>query len=192
MNEEKPKGLIGKRFVILGLQGSGKSENAKYILRQYGDRAIVYDTLNEYEGFSRYVPEQNQSYPYCNLELDLFCDKYLYPNLNAYDLFVIDEANLYCPSKRPLPSSIMKINDYNRHYDLGFGVIARRATQLHTDLLELAHYLFIYRLTGVNDSKYLNAVVDGLGDEVASLQDYEFVLVLPDRTFSRQKPLSIM
>jgi hypothetical protein len=187
--------LSNKRFVILGLQGSGKTTQAKHILKSVKNH-IVYDVHHEYTGFNRYLVQYRQvRKPGDNkdpaiAELNSFVSQcVLLPG--QIRLFVLDEANRYCPNKYPLPSSILTLNDDNRHERIAFGVVARRAAQLHTDLVELAHYLFVYRLTGKNDYKYLEDIAEGLGDAVRALKDYHYVQVNPDRSFQVMPPVPV-
>jgi hypothetical protein len=187
--------LTNKRFVILGLQGSGKTTQAKHILGTVKNH-IVYDVHHEYQGFNRYFVENIQvRRPGDNndpaiAELNRFVTTcVLGPGLIR--LFVLDEANRYCPNKYPLPSSILTLNDDNRHDRIAFGAVARRAAQLNTDLIELAHYLFIYRLVGKNDWAFLESQSEGLGDAVRTLPDFHYCLVHPDRHFEVCKPVSV-
>jgi len=180
--------LKGRRFALLGLQGSGKTVNAKWILRHY-PRHLVYDPLKEYVGFNRYLPTYREYSLEAIAEINAAIQRFIFEKEGKLDLFVIDEANRYCPTRRPLPETIGQINDFNRHMNLGFGVIARRPVQLHTDLIELAHDLFIYRLKGKNDIAYLNELSDGLGEAVLSLQPYHFVHVNELRDFEICAPV---
>lgn len=187
--------LKDKRFVILGLQGSGKTTMAKHILGTVKNH-IVYDVHHEYQGFNRYFVENRQvrksgdNNDLAIAELNRFVTTcVLGPGLIR--LFVLDEANRYCPNKYPLPSSILTLNDDNRHESIAFGVVARRAAQLNTDLVELAHYLFIYRLTGKNDYQYLEDISQGLGDAVRALPDFHYCLVHPNRQYETCKPVPV-
>lgn len=183
--------LKGRRFALLGLQGSGKSVNAKWILRHY-PRHLVYDPLKEYVGFNRYLPAHRDYSLESIAEINAVVQKLVFANQGKLDLFVIDEANRYCPTRRPLPETIGQINDFNRHMNLGFGVIARRPVQLNADLIELAHDLFIYRLKGKNDIMYLDSLVDGLGNAVLSLKPYYFVHVNEFRDFEVCAPVAMV
>jgi len=180
--------LEGKRFVIFGLQGSGKTVLAKHILRQY-PKHLVYDTLNEYHNFNRYIPSHRQYSAEAIAEINTVIKKLVIPRRPS--IFVIDEANRFCPNRRPLPEQISKLNDFNRHYGIGFGVIARRPAQLHTDLTELAHYIFVFKLKGLNDIKYLNGLVYGLGDAVMNLEPYHFALVDENREVKICSPIPL-
>ena len=154
--------LKNKRFVILGLQGSGKSELAKAILKTEPNH-LIYDVHHEHKGFNRYLVECKQvlnpgkaSDPGI-AELNRVTTQVVL-NSGQIRLYLIDEANRYCPSKYPLPGAILQLNDDQRHDRIAFGSIARRAVQLNTDLMELAHYIFIFRLPGKNDCQYLEGV----------------------------------
>ena len=180
--------LTDKRFVILGLQGTGKTYLAKYFLK-HNAASIVYDTLGEYQGSNRYIVKYRQNSPEAIEELDTFIAKIVVAS-GKIRLFVIDEANRFCPPKpAPLPDGVLELNDFQRHYKISFGTIARRPTQLHTDLVELAHYIFIFQLKGKNDLLYLNALADGLGDSVLSLPEYHFTIVYPNHTFEVHAPI---
>ena len=54
--------------------------------------------------------------------------------------------------------------------------MARRPVQFHTDIVELADFLFIFRLDGNNDYKYLENLHRGLGDMVRNLPEYHFAI----------------
>jgi len=163
--------LTNKRFCIFGLQGSGKTTLAKYILRQFGDSGWVIDVLDEYHGFNRYVMQDRTitGIDELNMAIQYILSKY------KPKLLIIDEANRYCQPKRPLPEMVSYLNDFHRHLGLAIGFISRRPTQLHTDLVELAHYLFIFRLVGKNDRMYLDSLYEGLGDKVLELPQHAFV-----------------
>ena len=187
--------LKNKRFTILGLQGSGKSELSRQILKTEPAH-LVYDVHHEYVGMNRYLVEHKQvanpgkSRDPAIAELNRVVSQIVL-NTGKIRLFLADEMNRYCPSKYPLPASILRLNDDSRHEKIAFGVIARRAVQLNTDLLELAHYIFIFRLPGKNDRQYLEGMAEGLGDAVRELTDFSFMIVSPDRSYTVHPPLEI-
>jgi len=178
--------LNSKGFCIFGSPDGGKSTLANYLLKPSGAGAIVYDTLNEFPDspFDRYVPDSR----YDSSELELVTRNIL--AARRYTLFVIDECNRFCPPKpAPLPQAIADLNDWRAHYNLTVGFIARRPVQLNQDLTELAHYLFIFRLTGKNDIAYLNDLSRGLGDAVSLLPPYYFIVKSPDGSFEVYEPV---
>lgn len=178
--------IVNKRFCIFGLQGSGKSILVKYLLRNTKD-SIVYDVLKEHAGLNRYlvtnrqVKNHNSSDP-AIMELNGFVNRIVVGS-GMVRMFILEEANRFCPPKpTPLPASILDLNDFQRHQKIAFGCVARRPVQLNTDLVELAHYLFIFNLAGKNDTQYLESVAEGLGEAVAKLPPFHFVVVPPGHT----------
>lgn len=184
--------ITDKRFCILGLQGTGKSVLSKHFLETTRNN-IVYDVQREYYGYNRYVVSLKQVHRHdpddpAIRELDHFVYKIVI-GTGQIRLFIFEEANRYCPNKKPLPGSILVLNDDQRHLKVAFGIIARRPTQLNTDLVELAHYLFIYRLPGKNDREYLESIAEGLGDTVRELKEFHFAVVNPDRSYFVHAPV---
>lgn len=186
--------ISNKRAVIFGLQGSGKTELGKSLTRTIRSH-FVYDVHHEYHGFNRYLvtnkrPNLKNKNDAAILELNTLVNQVVLSS-GQVRLFTLDEANRYCPNHYPLPASILVLNDDNRHDRIGFISIARRPAQLNTDLTELAHYLFIFTLTGRNDYNFLEDTAIGLGDAVKKLKQYWFIIVHPDRHFEIHAPIKI-
>jgi len=178
--------LTNKRFVILGLQGSGKTILAKHLLSKT-KKHLVYDVVKEYKGFNRYIPTDRNS----KEELESFIQVLVFKRVKP-SLLIIDEANRYLePKPTALPLGISELNDLSRHIGISWGVICRRPVQLHSDMMELAHYLFIFNLRGKNDISYLDTILPGLGDTVANLKPYEFAVVSDNREITVHEPLHI-
>ncbi|OGN99176.1 MAG: hypothetical protein A2Y89_03090 [Chloroflexi bacterium RBG_13_51_18] len=188
--------LTNKRFVVLGIQGSGKSVLVKYILKSY-KHSIVYDVLREHQGLDRYFVERRQVVKHNEddpaiIELNNFVNQVVIGS-GQIRLFVLEEANRYCPPKpTPLPSSILDLNDFNRHDKIAWGAVARRPSQLNTDLIDLAHYLFLFELPGKHDRDYLSDIIDGLGEAVRDLPPYHFIIVEHNRKFQTHKPIPFL
>lgn len=186
--------ITNKRAVIFGLQGSGKSVLARSLLATEKNH-LVYDVHHEYGDMIRYlvtykhVRKPGNPQDPAIIELNWLVERLVICQGGKIRLFAIDEANRYCPNHYPLPSSILTLNDDNRHDRIGFITIARRPAQLNTDLTELAHYLFIFRLTGRNDYKFLEDTAEGLGDAVKALKDFHFCIVDPGRRFKIHPPV---
>jgi len=186
--------ILNKRAVIFGLQGSGKTELAKHLNRGVRGQ-FIYDVHHEYNGFNRYLvenkrPDLRNKNDSAIAELNSVVNQVVL-NSGQVRLFTLDEANRYCPNHYPLPASILVLNDDNRHDRIGFISIARRPAQLNTDLTELAHYIFIFQLTGRNDYSFLEDTAIGLGEAVKKLKAYHFIIVHPDRHFEFHPPIPI-
>lgn len=179
--------LNNKSACLFGLPDSGKSTLANYIAAQYEASCLVYDTLNEYPDtpFDSYVPQNRASTD----ELEKIIRQVL--AAKRYRLFILDEANRFCPSKpAPLPQAVADLNDWRAHYEIATVYIARRPVQLNQDLTDLAHYLFLFNLTGRLDIDYLNNIAGGLGDAVQKLPPYYFIVAPPRRQdFTIMRPI---
>jgi DNA helicase HerA-like ATPase len=177
--------LTLRRFCIFGLQGSGKTELAKAILRRAPNH-LVWDWHQEYKGFNRYLVKKRYD---LERQITLVIQK-LVPKV---DMFLIDEANRLAPNRSPLIPAIAELNDDSRHapWRLSLGFLARRPVQLNTDLVELSHYLFIFNLKGKNDIDYLNDLAAGLGDTVATMAPYHYAAVDQYRNYKIMAPVAI-
>ena len=182
--------LTGKRFCIFGLQGEGKTELSKAILRVTPNH-LVFDVLGEYAGFNRYKAD-----PYADLEdqLSRVIEKWIIGK--GLDLVLVDEAHEVCPPKpHPLPAAVRRLCAYQRHKEAGYGFalgfVAQRPVMINTDLVELCHYTFLFNLKGKNDLAYLDAYSAGLGDLVGALEQFQFVVVDQRRQYHVEEPLSL-
>ena len=187
--------LKSKVFCCFGLRGTGKSTLVNSIATKYGKKAFLYDTLNE-------SPTQSTYYSYTPVKRNSVAElerivQLITPGDNSssrklpYSMFIIDEANRFCPTKpHPLPPIIADLNDQCRHYKLSVGFVARRPCQLNQDITELADYLFIFHLTGRRDIAYLNDISRDLGDAVSRLKGYNFVVVYPSREYQTVRAIT--
>ncbi len=191
------------RKMIVGLQGSGKTELAKKMIKETtskGGKALIVDILAEYihnkklGNIDVYVPT-NSVYPV--VEVDTLINNYILTpyfetGKQPYNLIVFDEASRYFQNKNPLPQSMGYINDMARHLKLDVIVIARRFTQVNTDLVELSHKLYIFNQTGINDIKRLNELSIGLGDTILNIPKYYYVEVDQWRKYIIKNPIKIV
>jgi energy-coupling factor transporter ATP-binding protein EcfA2 len=185
--------LTDKGWAVLGPRGGGKSVLVKHILGLMPSH-LVYDPLNEHQGNRRYVPTVRESVP----ELESAIKALVIPKraggyaVPAPSLFVLDEANRYLPPKpAPLPAAVGDLNDFARHWGVSCGYVARRPVQLNQDITELAAYLFVFRLTGRLDCKWLDGLYEGLGDTVRRLKPYHFVVLENGVGYSIHAPVPL-
>ena len=162
--------LTDKGFAIFGERGGGKSWLTKSIL-DTTDSHIVYDPMREHQGYHQYLPTDRESIE----EMDLMTRRMVIKWKPA--LVIYDEANKYIePKPTRLPVGIADLVDFGRHWGISCGYVARRPVQFHTDIVELADFLFIFRLDGNNDYKYLEGLHLGLGDMVRTLPEFHFAI----------------
>jgi len=186
--------LKGKAITVIGLKGSGKTVWVKYLLNSVKKHLIV-DPMLEYQGFRRYIPKFRSFGDEATLELEIVAEELVVPqkgNKGKVDLFAVDEANRYCPARHPLSPLIMDINDFQRHWDLTTVWVARRPTQLNTDLVELSNWIIVFNLAGKNDHQYLNDLSDGLGDAVLTLPKYHYMFVNESRQYEIMPPVPMV
>ena len=177
--------LANKGWAVFGPRGSGKSELVNQILDSHPDH-LVYDPLNEHQGRNRYVPSDRESID----ELDAFVRGIVIPRKPA--LCVIDEANKYIlPKPTRLPPGVADLNDFARHWGISCGFVARRPVQFHTDIVELADFVFCFSLTGKNDYAYMEGLHQGLGDTVRGLEKYHFAILEGGRSVTVHAPVDI-
>ena len=189
------------RVLIVGLQGSGKTQYAKKLIQDElsinnGKRVLVLDVMDEYspKGKTDVFRPKNKAEPLKESELclkTLINDPKRIKGKCAYSMLVIDETGQYYPNKSIFPPEFALINNTARHIPLKIICITRRISQIHTDLSELASELIIFRQTGINDIKRLNEISAGLGDAASQLKDHRYIEVDADRTYREKPPISI-
>jgi len=163
--------LTDASWCVFGLRGSGKSWLLKHILDS-SSRHLIYDPMDEHQGYHRYVPTDRRS----SGELNDFLVTMAIPWKPR--LLVIDEANVYIPPKpHPLVSGVDDLVTFARHWGMSVGYCARRPVQFHSDIVELSQFLFIFGLHGRNDYIYLESLFEGLGDTVRGLNRHEFAML---------------
>lgn len=186
--------LLGKHTAVYGLKGVGKSNWTQWLCRRPAMRNhLIYDVCREHSGMHRYIPEHRHG-DEAEAELNGVVERTITNNNRDRrpDMFVLEEASRFCGSRSPPPEALYDVIDLSRHYGVGLVSIARRPAQVHSDLTELADNVIIFRLTGKNDYKALERMVEGLGDTVRSLDDYQFARVTPDRKIRVHDPVPEM
>ena len=181
--------LANKGWAVFGLRGSGKSWFVKSVLQSTPDH-LIYDPLKEHQGYNKYTPTDRTSIEELEKVIEgpvikgikvVEENKTMFPTRRVGEtwkpeLFVIDEANRYIlPKPTRLPKMVNDLVDYQRHWNISFGVVARRPVQFHQDIIELADVVFFFTIPGKNDHAYLNSLHSDLGDTVRNLPAYHFV-----------------
>lgn len=186
--------LIGQHTMVLGLKGSGKSNWVQHALTQprYSGH-VMYDVCREHDVLNQYLPEYRRGDRAIS-EFDEMVTKLIVdaPRSKRPDLLGIEEASRVAPNRGKQSEALLELIDLNRHYGVGIVAVARRPAQVHTDLIELADQLVVFRLTGTNDRRRLNREAEGLGDAAADLEDYHYILVDADRSYSVHEPVDEM
>ena len=173
--------LFSSHTMIFGPKRSGKSNFLNWLLqRPEYDGHLVYDVCREHNELNRYVPEYRRGEK-ATAEFDGVLGRVVTCNDREKrpDVVAIEEINRFAGSGGSPPEELYELIDMNRHYGVGLIGVARRPASVHSDLVELADSLILFRLRGPNDHRKLNNIRDGLGEVVDDLGLYEFAVVDP-------------
>ncbi len=192
-----------KKTVILGINGSGKTYFTK---KNYLDKEryhFIVDPNREYSGgYNRYMPKITQDQKQLNAELELVIKRFVNHNApmmeskrkvkHPLELFAIDEADLFAPSRQNLPYALHRLLVECRHRGNGLDLlfITRRPTDLNAKIMDLADEIIVFCQTGVNAIKRLDSLSQGLGQAAANL-DYdlhEYLVVNRKREYTKVTP----
>ena len=186
--------LLGSHTMVFGLKKSGKSNFVQWLLsKDVYDGHLMYDVCKEHDALNRYLPTHRRGEE-AFAELNGVVERTVVNNDRDRrpDVLGIEEVSRFCSPNSPPPEAVYELVDMNRHYGIGILGIARRPAQVHTDMVELADNLIVFRLRGKNDRRRLNAEVAGLGDAVVDLDEFEFIHVDAGRDFEVYSPVEEM
>lgn len=156
--------LKKRKFAILGIQGSGKTELAKFITRSF-KKSIVYTPHG-----GEWTKEKATIFKTKKFRADFnrFC---MFLKKTPYKLVTVDEADMifrHWADVKPAVNDLV-INHRHKPWNLALGFVSRRPQDIPTKILESCHYLFCFSLEGANAVKKLNQVSRGFGDKVSEL-----------------------
>lgn len=178
--------LHSRILFISGLNASGKSYFTKNaIIPNY--RTLVFDPLKEYPTgeCDVYYPKA-KVHPAITRENEEFIKKIVIPEADKYDLIIWEEASRTFPTKKEFMPIMRSFLDTYRHFNqIGIIFICRRSAQINTDIPSLAHNLICFGNKGTADIQRLNQESQGLGDLVATLDNYDYVFVEQNREYQK-------
>lgn len=190
------------KVCILGLQGSGKTFLLREAFLRRQPHHLVVDPMDEYGGYTRYVPHKrlSESYETLSEEIRLMHKRLVFPNVLTLEeqakgkkkpdrlkMIVYDEADLYAPSQRFLNAAIRRVYVACRHMQLDVFALTRRPTDLNTYIMDTSDYLIVFKISGANALKAIRNMNTECIDAVKALSydDHEFILFDRDRSFEK-------
>lgn len=185
--------LSGSLWSTFGHNDSGKSYLNRRLMKraaQEGNTIVIFDPMEEYpsgDEIFRIVPNARRGQEAIE-DLGDALD-WVAANQEEVDYLLIDEANRFHSSGGDLDGPLGEVVDLRAHWDMGVGLVTRRPTQNHPDIRELADYTVLFRLQGRNDKQRLNRWIDGLGDDVAQLDEHHFIVVFPSLSYQEFPPI---
>ena len=183
--------LIGKHTMVFGLKGAGKSNWVQYVagLEPYRNHLVI-DVCREHDELNRYLPK-HRSGEKVRAEVAGVVERFVTENDRSVrpDLLIGEEVSRYAPNSGGTPDQLLDLVDLNRHYGTGFLGVARRPAQVDTTLVELADNIIVFTVRGKNDVRRLNEEAPGAGDAAADLEQYHYLRIRGDRSWTVHAPV---
>lgn len=169
MNLKEMKIFVG------GIQGSGKTELAKYLATNF-KKAIVFTPHSD-----DWKKEKVFIYEAKNPRGDLpeFCNAVkIMAKEKKIQLVIFDDADLLFQSNMDIPLSLRDLHINHRHYNLALMFVSRRPQDIPTPIIESSHYSFILKCEGDNIRKKFNEINPLIWRLVEQIKykDYKFVI----------------
>ena len=145
----------GKKIAIFGIQGSGKTHMAKWLVRKHFKKAIVYKVTEDWdnEQVFRYSPKNKIG------EFEDFGKFVLRAAKEGkIDCVVIDEADMFFRTNYDLSPDWNELILMHRHLNIAIVLISRRPQDIPTRIVESCHHLFIFKIEGANVFKKFSEI----------------------------------
>lgn len=163
------------KALICGLQGSGKTEYAKHIIKHHGLRVLVFsphyddfarepDNFYYYDGFA---PEKIERFL---AQAKALCKK------GIIDGVLIDEFDMIFRSAFEIGPVATDIIANHRHYNMCVVAITRRPQDVPAYFVESCKFVVCFALQGDNARRKFNSLYSGFGDAVTTMEytDHRF------------------
>ena len=149
----------------MGIQGSGKTELAKHLIKNNFKHPLVYG-VHFYE-WEKEPPKVTLFKPASHQlsDFNIFCGeliKGLKDNSLNYDAVVIDEADLFFSENFQVYDNINDLFINHRHYPKNKGIalilLTRRPQDIPAKVVESCEHLFIFAVSGENVKRKLKEI----------------------------------
>lgn len=189
--------LESKHWVTFGVKNSGKSYFNDKLMQKAADSGktiVIFDPMDEYsdhENIMRIIPDHKRGKKAVE-ELEKVVE-HVEEKKEEIDYFLCDEISRFHSKGGELDGPIGEMVDLNAHWNMGIGFVCRRPTQMHTDIREMADFIFIFVLRGHNDLKRLDEISAGLTQEMETMisdeQWYSYLAVNERREYAVCPPV---
>lgn len=164
---------------IFGIQGSGKSELARFIVKKHFKTPLLYKVNPDWDNQKNvliYEPKNVMN------EFEYFCSFARKKAMDGkIDCIILDEADLFIEWNYQLKEDLHDLILNHRHRGKekrGYGVallfISRRPQDLPTKLVESSKHICVFKMEGDNAIKKFNNISQGFGDSLQELDNENF------------------
>jgi len=193
-----------QRVFITGKTQSGKTNFAKYLIRQLKNY-IIFDIKREYSGFGivvndrkSFVTALNRGYSQIVIQpndlskefFDSICETVFKKLTNI--MFIVDEVHKFC-TKNSIPYYLNAIVTVGASLGIGFMGISQRCANVHNDILASSEYIISFYQFLDND---INKLKEFLGADAEKLKNLEYYYFLMFSIFDKKivfyKPIKKM
>ena len=187
------------KFLVVGLQGSGKTHMTKTIFEDRDPFTFTIDPQGEHDGAPfRYIPKFQDDFNKLSVEMNQVIQKLIIPNCDklenpkrkekALNTIIFDEADLYFPTGKQIPHYARKFFVDSRHYMLtNIVTITRRITDINHYIHNTADFIIAFKQAGSTDLSRLDSLKKGAKDAMQDLsyENHEFLFFDRSRDFKK-------
>jgi len=163
--------IRNQKFMVMGLQGSGKTYFSREIIKQRNYNVLVYsphqhDFKNEPDNFIyfKFYDFVKDFENFCKYAIELGKQKLI-------DGVLIDEFDLVLKNNYDMKQNTTDLFINHRHYNIFLIAVSRRPQDIPAKIFESAKFIVCFALQGENVKTKFNNIYKGFGDMILKL-DY--------------------